>query len=168
MAKINLVNNSILLDKIYRKGKDYQVWMSHSDSVIQLPKGFEEVAKSENSKNSIIQNVDKKIFGLQFHPEVVHTPEGKKILQNFCLKISKCKKDWDMKSFKQEAITKIKKLVGKNKVICGLSGGVDSSVTAVLINEAIGKNLKCVFVDTGMMRKGETETIKKLFKLIDT
>ena len=163
-AYIELKKESLLVDNIYVKNKKYQVWMSHSDSVTRIPRDFEIIAFSENSNYSIIENKNKKIYGLQFHPEVVHTIKGKKILENFIIKISECKRDWNMKSFKLEAIRNIKKMVGENEVVCGLSGGVDSSVTAVLINKAISKKLKCVYVDTGMMRKDETENIIKLFK----
>ena len=162
-ANIRLVNDSDLLKNIYKKDKDYQVWMSHSDSVTNLPRGFEVVASSDNSKFAIIQNSKKKIYGLQFHPEVNNTEKGEKIIESFVIEISKCRKDWNMNSFKNEAIANIKKTVGKNNVICALSGGVDSSVTAILMHKAIGSQLRCVFVDTGFMRKNEPEIIKKLF-----
>ena len=162
-ANIRLVNDSDLLKNIYKKDKDYQVWMSHSDSVTNLPRDFEVVASSDNSKFAIIQNSKKKIYGLQFHPEVNNTEKGEKIIESFVIEISKCRKDWNMNSFKNEAIANIKKTVGKNNVICALSGGVDSSVTAILMHKAIGSQLRCVFVDTGFMRKNEPEIIKKLF-----
>lgn len=162
-ANIRLINDSDLLRNIYKRNNDYQVWMSHSDSVINLPDGFEAVASSNNSKFAIIQNSKKKIYGLQFHPEVNNTEKGEKIIKNFIFLISKCIRDWDMHSFKNEAIKNIKKIVQKNNVICALSGGVDSSVTAILVHKAIGSQLRCILVDTGLMRKNEPEIVKKLF-----
>ena len=163
-AKIKIIKNSELLGPSFKMNRGHQVWMSHSDSVINLPKDFEVVALSENQKISIIQNTSTRIYGLQFHPEVVHTMNGRKILENFIFKISKCTKDWNMLSYKNEAIKKIKNIVGGSNVICALSGGVDSSVTAILINKAIGNRLRCIFVDTGLMRKKEPENIEQLFK----
>ena len=163
-ANINILKKSAIIDEIYEPKKKYKVWMSHSDIITKIPKDFETVAISENSILAIIENKKKKIFGLQFHPEVNHTVKGDKIISNFVLKISKAKKDWNMNSFKTDMIKKIKKIVGKKKVICGLSGGVDSTVTAVLINKAIGKQLHCIFVDTGLMRKNEPQEIERLFK----
>ncbi len=163
-ANINILKKSAIIDQIYEPKKKYKVWMSHSDIITKIPKDFETVALSENSILAIIENKKKKIFGLQFHPEVNHTVKGDKIISNFVLKISKAKKDWNMNSFKTDMINQIKKIVGKKKVICGLSGGVDSTVTAVLINKAIGKQLHCIFVDTGLMRKNESQEIESLFK----
>ncbi len=161
---LTLIKVSPLTQNVYLPNKNYQVWMSHSDKVSKLPKDFENIASSENCKFAIIQYLEKKIFGIQFHPEVVHTVGGKKILENFVMKICGCKQNWNMSSFKKKIIYDIRQKVGNNKVICGLSGGVDSTVTAVLINKAISKNLVCVFVDTGFMREGEREEIEKLFK----
>ena len=163
-ANINILKKSAIIDQIYEPKKMYKVWMSHSDIITKIPKDFETVALSENSILAIIENKKKKIFGLQFHPEVNHTVKGDKIISNFVLKISKAKKDWNMNSFKTDMIYQIKKIVGKKKVICGLSGGVDSTVTAILINKAIGKQLHCIFVDTGLMRKNEPQEIESLFK----
>ena len=137
--------------------------MSHSDHVNNLPNGFDNIASTETCNSVIIQNLKKKIFGVQFHPEVVHTFGGKEILENFVLKICGCEKIWNMRSFQNEMIVKIKELIKDDKVVCGLSGGVDSTVTAVLVERAIGKNLKCLLVDTGLMRKDEVKNIRRLF-----
>ena len=163
-ASIRILSKSRLFEDTYTSKKKYQVWMSHSDTLEKLPNDFKAIASSENSKYAAIENTKKNIFGLQFHPEVNHTFKGERILENFLVKISKCKKDWNMKSFKIEMIENIKKQVGSQNVVCGLSGGVDSTVTAILINKAIGSNLRCIFVNTGLMRKGEPKQIEELFK----
>ena len=139
-------------------------WMSHGDSVSQLPDGFNIIASTENTRISAVANNGKRFYGLQFHPEVAHTPEGKKILGNFLFNICGCKKSWTMKSFVRKATEEIKTEVGDKKVILGLSGGVDSSVATALLHRAIGKHLTCVFVDNGLLRKDEGEKIKSLFK----
>jgi GMP synthase (glutamine-hydrolysing) len=139
-------------------------WMSHGDSISYLPEGFKVTASTENTKIAAAENSQKKLYGLQFHPEVIHTPEGKKMLKNFLFRICSCKKTWTMKSFINKAIDEIKGNVGEKKVILGLSGGVDSSVAAVLLNKAIGKQLTCIFVDNGLLRKNEGERVKGLFK----
>ena len=163
-ALIKLKKKSPITAGVYSKNKEYKVWMSHSDKINSLPSGFEKIASSPSCKYSIVQNLKKKIFGVQFHPEVVHTKGGHLLLKNFIFKISFCNKDWKMSSFKNQMISSIKKNVGENSsVVCGLSGGVDSTVTAVLIHKAIGSRLKCIFVDTGLMRKFEVDEIKKLF-----
>ena len=138
--------------------------MSHGDKVTQIPEGFNVIAKSENAPFAAISNEKKNIYGVQFHPEVIHTPNGAKMLKNFTHQICECSGDWRIESFKEIAIEGIKKQVGKRTVICGLSGGVDSSVTAVLIHEAIGKQLTCIYVDTGLMRENETEEVINMFK----
>ncbi len=164
-GKRNLVlkKNSYLLGNIYKLNIENQVWMSHSDKVSELPVGFSNIASSENCEYAVIENIKKKIFGIQFHPEVVHTLKGKEILNNFVKNICGCQKSWNMKTFKKEILLDIKNKVKGDKIICGLSGGVDSTVTAALINEAVGQNLICVFVDTGLMREGERQQIQKLF-----
>ncbi|MFL2679029.1 MAG: glutamine-hydrolyzing GMP synthase [Alphaproteobacteria bacterium] len=163
-TKILIKKKSILFNNFYRPKKNYQVWMSHSDNVIKVPKNFEILASSDNCEAAIIQNKKKNIFGVQFHPEVIHTHKGSELLKNFTFQICRCKGIWNMKDFKSKMITEIKNKVGENKVLCALSGGVDSTVTAVLIHAAIGKQIQCVFVDTGLMRKNEVDNIKKLFK----
>ena len=140
------------------------VWMSHQDAVTKLPKDFKKVASTENSEYTIIENHKAKIYGLQFHPEVTHTTNGKIILKNFTFTICKAKKNWKIISEKKRLINDIKKQVKNNKVICALSGGVDSSVAALLIHKAIKSKLVCIMVDTGLMRKNEFKFSYKIFK----
>ena len=161
--EISVTKSSPLIKNVYVKGKKSQVWMSHSDHVENLPKNFERIASTQSCSSVIIQNLKQKIFGVQFHPEVSHTVGGAKILGNFIFDICKCKKIWNMKSFKKEIIQKLRDTINDKKVVCGLSGGVDSTVTAILLDQAIGKNLKCILVDTGLMRKDEVKIIKDLF-----
>ncbi len=142
---------------------DQMTWMSHGDQVIKMPKDFTKIAVSSNCPISAMANNAKKIYGLQFHPEVVHTPNGIKILDNF-LKICQVKRTWSMKDFVAKSIAKIKQDVDGGKVLCALSGGVDSAVVATMVHKAVGKNLTCIYVDTGLMRKGETEQLKKVFR----
>jgi GMP synthase (glutamine-hydrolysing) len=139
-------------------------WMSHGDSIGALPKGFKTIASTPNTKIAAAENTLKRLYGLQFHPEVVHTPEGKKILENFLFRICACKKSWTMKSFARDAMEEIRSQVGDGHVILGLSGGVDSSVAALLLHQAIGKRLTSVFVDNGLLRQGEAKRVRDLFK----
>ena len=138
--------------------------MSHADQVSKLPKNFNVVASSQNSKFAIIENKVKKFYGVQFHPEVTHTENGKKIISNFIFLICRIKKNWSSKDQKNKLINDVKDQVGKNKVICALSGGVDSSVVAQLLNKAIGKKLYCIFVNTGLLRKNEEKQVVETFK----
>jgi len=158
-AEIEIVKDS----KFFKDFKNHQVWMSHGDHISKIPQGFEVIAKTPKAPFAGIANEEKKIYGVQFHPEVYHSIDGAKILKNFVVEISGCLPDWSMKNFKDEQIADIKKIVGDKKVICGLSGGVDSSVVATLINEAIGKQLTCIFVDHGLLRKNEGEQVKEIF-----
>ena len=144
--------------------KKTQCWMSHGDSIGFLPAGFVITAYTANTPVAAAEDVQRNFYGLQFHPEVVHTKEGKKILANFLFDICRCKKSWSMKSFVTNAVEEIRRQVGTEKVILGLSGGVDSSVAAVLLHRAIGKQLTCVFVDNGVLRAGEAERVIKMFK----
>jgi len=154
-----------LITKGFFQDKKNEVWMSHSDSVQVKPKGFEVIAVSNNSKFAVLENKSKKIFTTQFHPEVYHTRNGKKIFENFLFLICKIKKNWTNKYKINELVSQIKSSVSKDKkVLCALSGGVDSSVLAHLLFKAIKKQLVCVYVDTGLMRLGETEEINKIFK----
>jgi len=164
LAKIKKINNSILTKNFFNKTGSNNVWMSHTDEVSQLPKGFKIIASSLNSKLAIIENSQKTIFGIQFHPEVTHTTKGKIIIKNFVYLICKSKKNWSPKQQKQKLIKNIKNQVGNSKVICALSGGVDSSVVAKLLYTAIGKNLTCIFVNTGLLRKNEEFQVLKTFK----
>ncbi len=158
-----LKKKSSLLVKNFFNKKNI-VWMSHQDAITKNPKGFKIVASTKESKFTIIENDKKKIYGVQFHPEVTHTINGKKIFKNFLFSICKVKKKWHVSSEKIRLINDIKKVVKKDKVICALSGGVDSSVVALLINKAIKKNLICIMVDTGLMRKNEFKYSYNLFK----
>jgi len=138
--------------------------MSHGDRITQLPPGFVVKGVSENAPYAAIEDEKRKFYGLMFHPEVVHTPEGAALIQNFVRGIAGCKSDWTMAAFKQEAIARIRAQVGKGRVLCGLSGGVDSSVAALLIHEAIGDQLTCVFVDHGLMRLNEAQEVVSMFR----
>ena len=163
-ALVRVNNRCKLFDGVWNVSSEYQVWMSHGDRVTELPRGFEQVAKSDGAPFAAIADENRNFYGLQFHPEVFHTPEGPKILKNFVVGICKADSNWTMSSFKDEAISSVKEQVGNGKVICGLSGGVDSSVVAVLLNEAIGNQLTCVLVDHGLMRLGEIDEIVELFR----
>jgi len=144
--------------------KESVAWMSHGDYLTKLPKGFKVLAESNHSPICSIADSQRKIYGVQFHPEVAHTQEGEKIIWNFLFNICKCKSGWTPHNFIQSKISEIKKLVGSSRAICALSGGVDSTVAAVLVKKAIGENLLCIHIDTGLMRKNESETISELFK----
>ena len=163
---VNIKKNkeSVLTRNFFNKDGKNNVWMSHSDQVTKLPKNFEKVASSTNSKFCIIQNKYKKFYGIQFHPEVTHTHNGIKLIKNFLFSICKSKKNWSSKKQKEKIIEEIKTQVGHSKVICALSGGVDSSVVAKIIHKAIGKNLTCIFVNTGLLRKNEEIQVVKTFK----
>ncbi len=161
--------NSLLTKNFFKKGKA-NVWMSHQDSVTKIPKNFIKIASTKNSVLTVIENKRRNLYGIQFHPEVTHTENGKIILKNFLFSICKIKKNWKLGDEKERMITSIKKKVGINKkVLCALSGGVDSTVVALLLNKAIKKNLKCIMVNTGLMRKNEFEyssnILKKKYKL---
>ncbi|MDP3024159.1 MAG: glutamine-hydrolyzing GMP synthase [candidate division Zixibacteria bacterium] len=144
-----------------------QVWMSHGDFVSKLPRGYRKLASSENIPFAAVKNPKKKIFGVQFHPEVAHTQNGIKIIQNFLYDICECHGEWTPKSFIDSTVKEIKSRVGKEKVVLGLSGGVDSSVCAVLVNKALGRQLSCIFVDNGLLRKNEAQQVKEAFKDFD-
>ncbi len=163
-AEVEITEDSALFEGVWEKGQKYPVWMSHGDRVTELPKGFRAIGKAPNSPIAIIGDEQRKFYAMQFHPEVVHTPHGAALLRNFVRKISGASGDWTMRAFKEEAIEKIQKQVGKGRVICGLSGGVDSAVAAVLIHEAIGEQLTCVLVDHGLMRLAEAEKVVALFR----
>ena len=161
---LNVQDDCALFNGVWKIGGKEQVWMSHGDRVKVLPDGFKVVGVSENAPYAAIANNSKKFYGVQFHPEVIHTPEGSLLLKNFTHSVAGCKGNWTMAAFRNSAIAKIRNQVGKGRVLCGLSGGVDSSVVAVLLHEAIDRQLTCVFVDTGMMRLNEAEEVVSLFK----
>ena len=158
-AEINIIADSPLLSGVINK----QVWMSHGDHISKIPDGFKAIANTPKAPFAVIAHEQKKIYGAQFHPEVVHSLDGKKIIKNFVIDIAQCIDDWSMKNFKDQEIANIKKIVGQKKVICGLSGGVDSSVTASLIDKAIGNQLTCIFVDHGLLRKNEGQEVREIF-----
>ena len=156
-----LQQESLLFSEV--SAKELSVWMSHGDKVSELPQGFEVLAKSANSPHAAIGHTENKLYGLQFHPEVTHTPQGKEILRAFLYKICECSGGWTAKNFIEESIEQIREQVGDGKVICGLSGGVDSSVAATLLHEAIGDQLTCIFVDNGLLRKDEARQVVETF-----
>ena len=163
-ADVTVLAPSALFNGVWEVGHSYPVWMSHGDRVTKLPDGFTVKATSENAPFAVASDEARRIYTTMFHPEVVHTPQGALLIRNFVLKIAGCKGDWTMKAFREEAIDRIRAQVGSGRVICGLSGGVDSAVAAVLIHEAIGDQLTCVFVDHGLMRLGEAEQVVSLFR----
>ena len=163
-ANIKILKNSAIFGSSLKIGNKSQVWMSHGDQVEKLPKGFEILAYTKDNNISAISSKEKKIFGIQFHPEVIHTLKGRTIIKNFVLKISKIKPNWKIKNYLDEKINQIKKQVKNDEVICGLSGGVDSSVVAALINKAVGRKLTCIFVNHGLLRKDEEKEVMNDFK----
>jgi GMP synthase (glutamine-hydrolysing) len=163
-AEIEVLENSALFDGLWDVGKRYPVWMSHGDRVTKLPDGFTVKATSENAPFAIASDEARKIFTTMFHPEVVHTPDGAALIKNFLFKVAGLKPDWTMKAFREEAIAKIRAQVGTGRVLCGLSGGVDSSVAALLLHEAVGDQLTCVLVDHGLMRLNEAADVVQMFR----
>jgi GMP synthase (glutamine-hydrolysing) len=163
-AFVEMNSDCSLTKGVWAPGERHQVWMSHGDRVVKLPPGFEVFGTSEGAPFAVVANEARKIYAVQFHPEVVHTPDGAKLLANFTHRVCGCSGDWTMAAFRQQAVEAIRKQVGKSKVICGLSGGVDSSVAAVLIHEAIGDQLTCIFVDHGLLRLNEAEQVVEVFR----
>jgi GMP synthase (glutamine-hydrolysing) len=163
-AFLDVTDRCALFEGVFEPGAREQVWMSHGDKIVELPAGFRVVATSDGSPFAAIADDQRRIYGVQFHPEVVHTPHGKALLRNFSHHVAGCRGDWSMAAFRESAIARIRAQVGRAGVICGLSGGVDSAVTALLLHEAIGEQLSCVFVDTGLLRAGEPEEIVDLFR----
>jgi len=147
----------------FETGRERTVWMSHGDRIDRMPEGFDVLARSRNSPVAAMADATRRRFGVQFHPEVAHTPDGPKILRNFLFRICGCEASWDMASFVQETVRNLREHIGNERVICGLSGGVDSSVTAVLLHKAIGNNLECILVDNGLLRKDEAREVMELF-----
>jgi GMP synthase (glutamine-hydrolysing) len=163
-AEIELTQECPLFDGILKPGDKCTVWMSHGDRVTSLPEGFHVTAISDNAPFAAIADEDRHFYAVQFHPEVAHTPIGKDLLYNFTHKIAGCSGDWTMAAFHEMELEKVKQQVGNHQVICGLSGGVDSSVVAVLLHEAIGEQLNCIFVDHGLMRKNEAKEVVSMFR----
>ena len=163
-AEVSVKAPSALFEGVWSDGASHTVWMSHGDRITQLPEGFVVKGVSENAPFAVIEDEQRKFYGLMFHPEVVHTPEGSALLQNFVRNIAGCRADWTMAAFRQEAVERIRAQVGKGRVLCGLSGGVDSSVAALLIHEAVGDQLTCVFVDHGLMRLNEGQEVVSMFR----
>ncbi len=162
-AFVDIGEDCELFHGVWGLGSKEQVWMSHGDRIDSPPPGFRTVASSEGAPFAAIADDERKFYGLMFHPEVAHTPHGARLLENFTHRICGCAGDWTMAGFREQEIAKVRERVGTGKVICGLSGGVDSSVVAVLLHEAIGEQLQCVFVDTGFMRKGEAGEVIAMF-----
>src|SRR5215216_944879 len=163
-ADVEVKAASNLFEATWSMGEKHPVWMSHGDRITKMPPGFSVAGVSPNAPFAVIQDEKRRYYGLMFHLEVMHTPHGAALLRNFVRKIAGCRGDWTMRAFKDEAIEKIRKQVGNARVVCGLSGGVDSAVAAVLIHEAIGEKLTCVFVDHGLLRLGEAENVVALFR----
>ncbi|MCX5493907.1 glutamine-hydrolyzing GMP synthase [Kaistia dalseonensis] len=163
-AEVEIKEASPLFDGVWEVGGRYPVWMSHGDRVTELPPGFKVVGTSENAPFAIAVNEERRMYTTMFHPEVVHTPDGAKLLANFAHRIVGLQSDWTMSAYREQMIEKIRAQVGKGRVLCALSGGVDSAVAAVLIHEAIGEQLTCVFVDHGLMRQGEGDQVVSLFR----
>ena len=160
MGELEIIKSSKLFEGL---GDSMEIWNSHGDKLTKLPEGFRTVARTGNSQFAAIEHVKNKFFGLQFHPEVVHTPRGKELVSNFLFEVCKFKRDWTMGSFIEEVCMRIREQVGRDHVILGLSGGVDSSVAAALIHKAIGDQLTCVFVNNGLLRANEEDAVRKLF-----
>ncbi|MCA0030565.1 glutamine-hydrolyzing GMP synthase [Mesorhizobium sp. B263B2A] len=163
-AFVEIEKDSPLFEGLWATGQRHQVWMSHGDRVVALPPGFEVFGKSESSPFAIFGNVERRMYGIMFHPEVVHTPDGARLLRNFVHNIAGIEGDWTMRAYREHAVETIRKQVGKGKVICALSGGVDSSVAALLIHEAVGDQLTCILVDHGLMRKNEAAGVVAMFR----
>jgi GMP synthase (glutamine-hydrolysing) len=163
-AEIEIVDETPLFDGVWSKGSHAQVWMSHGDRVTKLPAGFRSVGVSTGAPFAAIANDERKIYGVQFHPEVVHTPDGAKLLSNFVHRIAGCAGDWTMAQFRETEVQRIRDQVKGARVVCGLSGGVDSAVAALLIHAAIGDQLTCIFVDHGLLRQNEAREVVELFR----
>ncbi len=163
-AEIEVVADCPLFEGIWRQGQRDTVWMSHGDKITVVPPGFRVVARSDNAPYAVIANDEARRYGVLFHPEVVHTPRGAELLRNFVNRIAGARGDWTMRAFRQAEVARIRAQVGQGRVICGLSGGVDSAVAAVLIHEAIGRQLTCIFVDHGLLRHNEADEVVRLFR----
>ena len=163
-AFLEIEDDCALFDGVWAKGTRHQVWMSHGDRVVGIPPGFKVVGTSAGAPFAAIADEARKFYAVQFHPEVVHTPDGAKLIRNFVHDIAGIEGDWSMQTYRRNAVEAIRKQVGKGKVICALSGGVDSSVAALLIHEAVGDQLTCILVDHGLMRKNEAADVVAMFR----
>jgi GMP synthase (glutamine-hydrolysing) len=163
-AELQIIDETPLFEGVFKEGERAQVWMSHGDRVTRLPPGFRAVGISTGAPFAAIADDSRRLYGFQFHPEVVHTPKGTQLLANFVHRIAGCPGDWTMAHFRDSEVARIRKQVGEGHVICGLSGGVDSAVAALLIHEAIGDQLTCIFVDHGLLREGEAKEVVDLFR----
>ncbi|MDA0675328.1 MAG: glutamine-hydrolyzing GMP synthase, partial [Proteobacteria bacterium] len=163
-AFIEVMDGCALFKGLWKPGERKQVWMSHGDRITALPAGFRVVAITEGSPFAAIADDTRRFYGVQFHPEVAHTPEGARLLRNFTHDVAGCRGDWTMAAFLDQEVAKVRRQVGGGRVICGLSGGVDSSVAAMLLHRAIGDQLLCVFVDTGLLREGEADQVVSVFR----
>ncbi len=163
-AELQIIDETPLFDGVFKEGERAQVWMSHGDRVTRLPPGFRAVGISTGAPFAAIADDSRKLYGVQFHPEVAHTPKGAALIANFVRNIAKCAGDWTMAHFRDSEVARIREQVGDAHVVCGLSGGVDSAVTALLIHEAIGDQLTCIFVDHGLLRQGEAKEVVELFR----
>ncbi len=163
-AFIEITDECALFEGLWPKGSREQVWMSHGDRVEALPPGFRAVAVSEGAPFAVVADDRRRFYGTMFHPEVIHTPQGAALLRNFTHRVAGCRGDWTMAAFRAQAVERIRAQVGRGRVVCGLSGGVDSSVAAALLHEAIGEQLTCIFVDHGLLRAGEAEEVVTLFR----
>ena len=163
-AMVDVVEDCELFHGVWGAGQREQVWMSHGDRVTEIPPGFAVAGTSDGAPFAVIADDKRHYYGVMFHPEVIHTPHGAQLLANFARRVAGCAGDWTMAAFRAQAIAKIRDQVGDKRVVCGLSGGVDSSVAAVLIHEAIGEQLHCIFVDHGLLRAGEAEQVVEIFR----
>jgi GMP synthase (glutamine-hydrolysing) len=163
-AELQIIDETPLFEGVFKEGELAKVWMSHGDRVTRLPPGFRAVGISTGAPFAAIADDSRRLYGLQFHPEVVHTPKGAQLLANFVHRIAGCPGDWTMAHFRDSEVARIREQVGEGHVICGLSGGVDSAVAALLIHEAIGNQLTCIFVDHGLLREGEAKEVVDLFR----
>ncbi len=163
-AYVELTDDCVLTEGVWQPGERHQVWMSHGDRPVRLPDGFRAVGVSDGAPFAMIADDSRRFYGILFHPEVVHTPDGAKLLANFTHRVAGCDGDWTMAAFRDQAVAAIRAQVGDGRVICGLSGGVDSSVAAVLIHEAVGEQLSCIFVDHGLLRQDEASEVVELFR----
>ena len=163
-ARLDVVGSCDLFADLWPPGRGAEVWMSHGDRVVAIPDGFDVIAVSEGAPFAVIADPVRRLYGVQFHPEVVHTPEGAALLRNFTRGVAGCAGGWTMAAFRDTAIAEAREKIGDGAVICGLSGGVDSAVVAVLLHQAIGDRLTCVFVDTGLLRAGEADAVAATFR----